>query len=51
MGFLTECQLYAQKIEGESWVGERLDEGKIAKMSGGFFSSFFYGTECDRGIC
>ncbi|KAK0655772.1 hypothetical protein B0T16DRAFT_397673 [Cercophora newfieldiana] len=33
IGFLTEWQLYAQKIEGESWVGEKLDEGKIAKMS------------------
>ncbi|KAK0632349.1 hypothetical protein B0T14DRAFT_420266 [Immersiella caudata] len=33
IGFLTEWQLYAQKIEGESWAGEKLDEGKIAKMS------------------
>ncbi|KAK4447688.1 putative mitochondrial acetate non-utilizing protein 9 precursor [Podospora aff. communis PSN243] len=33
IGFLSEWQLYAQKIEGESWVGEKLDEGKIAKMS------------------
>jgi len=34
IGFLTEWQLYAQSIEGNSWVGEKLDEGKIAKMSG-----------------
>ncbi|KAF7541988.1 hypothetical protein G7Z17_g11827 [Cylindrodendrum hubeiense] len=33
IGFLTEWQLYAQKIEGDSWVGEKLDEGKLQKMS------------------
>ncbi|KAK3383737.1 hypothetical protein B0T24DRAFT_673575 [Lasiosphaeria ovina] len=33
IGFLTEWQLYAQKIEGESWVGEKLDQAKLAKMS------------------
>ncbi|KAM7193525.1 succinate dehydrogenase assembly factor 3, mitochondrial [Rhypophila sp. PSN 637] len=33
IGFLTEWQLYAQKIEGDSWVGEKLDKGKIEKMS------------------
>ncbi|KAK0746131.1 hypothetical protein B0T18DRAFT_429148 [Schizothecium vesticola] len=33
VGFLTEWQLYAQNIEGEAWKGERLDEGKVAKMS------------------
>ena len=26
--------MYAQKIEGDSWLGERLDSGKIDKMSG-----------------
>lgn len=26
--------MYAQKIEGDSWLGERLDGGKIDKMSG-----------------
>ncbi|KAI3401541.1 hypothetical protein diail_10142, partial [Diaporthe ilicicola] len=31
---LTEWQLYAQKIEGDSWVGEKLDPGKVEKMSG-----------------
>jgi len=31
---LTEWQLYAQKIEGESWVGEKLDPMKVQKMSG-----------------
>ncbi|TVY44996.1 Succinate dehydrogenase assembly factor 3, mitochondrial [Lachnellula subtilissima] len=34
IGFLTEWQLYAQKLEGESWIGERMDAGKIEKMSG-----------------
>lgn len=34
IGFLTEWQLYAQKIEGDSWVGEKLDRAKIEKMSG-----------------
>lgn len=34
IGFLTEWQLYAQKIEGDSWAGEKLDQGKVAKMSG-----------------
>jgi hypothetical protein len=34
VGFLTEWQLYAQKIEGDSWVGEKLDQSKIEKMSG-----------------
>ncbi len=34
IGFLTEWQLYAQKIEGDSWVGEKLDAAKIEKMSG-----------------
>jgi hypothetical protein len=42
VGFLTEWQLYAQKIEGDSWVGERLDEGKISKMSGMFFLFIYF---------
>ncbi|OIW35317.1 ACN9-domain-containing protein [Coniochaeta ligniaria NRRL 30616] len=33
VGFLTEWQLYAQKIEGDAWVGEKLDQSKIEKMS------------------
>lgn len=28
--------MYAQKIEGESWRGEKIDKGKIDKMSGLF---------------
>ncbi|MCJ1357452.1 MAG: acetate non-utilizing protein 9 [Icmadophila ericetorum] len=34
IGFLTEWQMYAQKIEGDSWLGEKIDSGKIDKMSG-----------------
>jgi hypothetical protein len=34
IGFLTEWQLYAQKIEGDSWRGEKLDPQKVEKMSG-----------------
>jgi hypothetical protein len=34
IGFLTEWQLYAQQIEGDSWRGGRLDRGKVDKMSG-----------------
>ncbi|KAI0008901.1 P-loop containing nucleoside triphosphate hydrolase protein [Xylariaceae sp. FL0662B] len=34
IGFLTEWQLYAQKIEGDSWVGEKIDPAKVEKMSG-----------------
>jgi len=26
--------MYAQKLEGDSWRGEKLDSGKIDKMSG-----------------
>ncbi|KAI6093267.1 ACN9-domain-containing protein [Hypoxylon rubiginosum] len=33
IGFLTEWQLYAQKIEGDSWVGDKLDPEKVSKMS------------------
>ncbi|THC95985.1 hypothetical protein EYZ11_004532 [Aspergillus tanneri] len=34
IGFLTEWQLYAQKLEGDKWVGEKLDKAKVDKMSG-----------------
>jgi hypothetical protein len=34
VGFLTEWQLYAQQIEGENWRGEKMDAGKLDKMSG-----------------
>jgi hypothetical protein len=31
---LTEWQLYAQKLEGDNWAGDKLDEAKLNKMSG-----------------
>ena len=34
IGFLTEWQMYAQKLEGDSWIGEKMEAGKIEKMSG-----------------
>ncbi|OJZ90938.1 hypothetical protein ASPFODRAFT_41372 [Aspergillus luchuensis CBS 106.47] len=33
IGFLTEWQLYAQKLEGDAWIGEKLDKSKLDKMS------------------
>ncbi|KAL1993487.1 hypothetical protein VTN49DRAFT_3436 [Thermomyces lanuginosus] len=33
VGFLTEWQLYAQKLEGDEWKGEKLDQAKLDKMS------------------
>ncbi|KAK5108632.1 hypothetical protein LTR62_008123 [Meristemomyces frigidus] len=33
VGFLTEWQLYAQQVEGDAWRGERMDKGKVDKMS------------------
>ncbi|KAJ3499318.1 hypothetical protein NLG97_g413 [Lecanicillium saksenae] len=33
IGFLSEWQMYAQKIEGDAWIGEKIDEGKLAKLS------------------
>jgi len=28
--------MYAQKVEGESWVGDKIEPGKMEKMSGMF---------------
>ncbi|KAA8906272.1 hypothetical protein FN846DRAFT_719964 [Sphaerosporella brunnea] len=33
VGFLTEWQLYAQALEGDTWKGQRLEKEKIEKMS------------------
>jgi hypothetical protein len=41
VGFLTEWQLYAQKLEGDAWIGEKLDKSKLEKMSG---TSYFFPT-------
>ena len=34
VGFLSEWQMYAQIIEGDTWKGEKIDKAKIDKMSG-----------------
>jgi hypothetical protein len=47
IGFLSEWQLYAQKIEGDAWHGEKLDQGKLAKMSGTVFSPLSYVNMCE----
>jgi len=41
IGFLTEWQLYAQKLEGDSWIGERMDAGKMEKMSDEQIGQFY----------
>ncbi|KAF3388341.1 Succinate dehydrogenase assembly factor 3 [Penicillium rolfsii] len=33
IGFLTEWQLYAQKLEGDNWAGEKLDKSKLDKLN------------------
>jgi hypothetical protein len=33
IGFLTEWQLYAQMLEGDTWKGAKMDKAKIDKMS------------------
>lgn len=35
--------MYAQSLEGDSWIGERMDQGKIDKMSGKRFITFIRG--------
>jgi hypothetical protein len=33
VGFLTEWQLYAQALEGDTWRGGKLEKAKLEKMS------------------
>jgi hypothetical protein len=33
IGFLTQWQLYAQQVEGETWRDGKLEKDKIDKMS------------------
>lgn len=37
--------MYAQKIEGASWKGEKIDKGKIDKMSG--ITQFYFQDSTD----
>jgi len=32
--------MYAQALEGDTWKGEKMDKGKIEKMSGRFATCF-----------
>ena len=44
IGFLTEWQMYAQRIEGNNWKDEKLDKAKIDKMSGRWLLRLYYKT-------
>ncbi|KAI5308958.1 acetate non-utilizing protein 9 [Ascosphaera atra] len=33
VGFLTEWQLYAQKLEGDTWRGEKIDQDILERLS------------------
>ncbi|KAI4194198.1 MAG: hypothetical protein LQ346_003736 [Caloplaca aetnensis] len=33
VGFLKEWQMYAQQVEGDSWLGDKMDKERIDKMS------------------
>lgn len=46
IGFLTEWQMYAQKLEGESWKGERMDMAKVEKMSGMLPGALYFYFGC-----
>lgn len=50
IGFLTEWQMYAQKIEGDSWYGEKIDKSKIDKMSGTKFLGLGNHTTADHVV-
>ena len=34
IGFLSEWQMYAQTLQGDSWKGDKMDKTKVDKMSG-----------------
>ena len=40
--------MYAQKLEGDSWRGERMDMGKVEKMSGMLCADLLYGLITDH---
>jgi len=41
IGFLTEWQMYAQKLEGDTWIGEKMDTAKLEKMSDQQFGQLY----------
>lgn len=49
IGFLTEWQMYAQKLEGDQWQGEQLDKAKVDKMNG-MLQALKRGIGCRPGL-
>lgn len=43
--------MYAQSIEGGSWKGEKIDKGKIDKMSGITLLSWEFEGLANAGSC
>ena len=44
IGFLSEWQMYAQALQGDTWRGEKMDKAKIDKMSGTSIQSLLTAT-------
>jgi len=42
--------MYAQKIEGKLWAGEKIDKGKIDKMNGKVLCAIGNGSGADDGF-
>jgi hypothetical protein len=42
--------MYAQKIEGNLWAGEKIDKGKIDKMNGKVLCAIGNGSGADDGF-
>lgn len=43
--------MYAQKLEGDSWIGEKMDTAKIDKMSGLFIFPYVGCPTCRCENC
>jgi hypothetical protein len=43
--------MYAQKLEGDSWKGEKMDMAKIEKMSGMLLTHAYPHTRCVLTQC
>lgn len=44
VGFLKEWQMYAQQVEGDSWLGDKMDKERIDKMSGMYRGNMMVGN-------
>jgi hypothetical protein len=51
IGFLTSWQLFAQKIEGDEWRGNAIDQHTFDRMSGALLHSFVLGMLADMEKC